>query len=543
MRSSRFTVFAFGLLATVAITASGCGAFGSGDDPPPAADETPTPPPPGPNGELPRAPAVGGPPDPSELTNTLGVFVAPSGADNADGTRERPLARIQPAIDLAKTLGKRVYVCAGTYREALVLADSISIIGGLDCGGGEWRTSLGFSRVEAPSSPAVRATDIKSPTRLDGLEVVAPNATAPSGSSIGLIAERAGGIAFARSKITAGNAMKGDDGVEGIQLSNAPTGTTRGAAIPGATQCVAGSACKLDMFGAYWVMPAGGAGGTNTCVGASGFVAEAGGVGGSGGLREVSSIPNGGNPIAVWRDYTNQPSYAPKPAPLGRTGAPGADGADRPAAPATGTLSRDGYIPADGANGTNGATGFGGSGGDGLPPHALIFSATLQNQEAVYRGWGGGGGGAGGCPGLAGTAGKGGGASIAAMLIESPITFDGTQLTAGQGGNPGHGSLGSIPTVGGLRSNPEIPGQNFQLTAALGDDGGRGGAAGVSSNGGSGPSLGIAHVGTAPKLSGGSTSTPGTGGAAIAVQSRTALGITKIVPATPAGVSKDVLAF
>src|SRR6185503_14719966 len=116
------------------------------------------------------------------------------------------------------------------------------------------------------------ANDITAPTRLEGLEIVAPNATAPSASSIGLIADHAGGVVVARSRITAGNAMNGVDGVEGIQLTNALT--ARGAAIPGATQClkVAGNACKLDMFDVYWVMPAGGAGGTNTCAGAAGFV-------------------------------------------------------------------------------------------------------------------------------------------------------------------------------------------------------------------------------------------------------------------------------
>ena len=454
MRSSRTKVF--GLLGTVAILASGCGGFGSGDDSPAPGGETPAPPVPGPNGEPPKAPPVGGPPDPTEFTNVLGIFVAPSGSDGADGTRERPLARIQPAIDLAKTVGKRVYVCAGTYREALVVADSISIIGGLDCSGDGWRTSPALSRVEAPTSPALRATDNKSPTRIQALDIVAPTATAPSASSIGMIAERAGGIVFARSKITAGNAMKGDDGVEGIQLSNAAV-TPRGAAIPPAFQCadgVPGACVRIFGAGSFWRMPYGGVGGTNTCVGAPGFVAQAGGEGGSGGLSEVFSS----NGSAGWRNYTGNAAYAAQLAPPGRTGANGADGADRPAAPTVGTLSSDGYVPADGANGTNGATGFGGPGGRGLDPEiGGHYSATSANVGLVYRGWGGGGGGAGGCPGLAGTAGKGGGASIAALLIESPLAFEGTQLTAGQGGNAGRGSLGSIPAVGGARNNPEIP--------------------------------------------------------------------------------------
>ncbi|MBF5067312.1 hypothetical protein G6O45_29365, partial [Salmonella enterica subsp. enterica serovar Istanbul] len=87
----------------------------------------------------------------------------------------------------------------------------------------EWRTGSGVSRIESPTSPAIRAKDIKSATRLEGLDVNAPNATAPGGSSIGLLADHATALVVARTKIVAGNAMNGENGTEGTQLSHAAT--------------------------------------------------------------------------------------------------------------------------------------------------------------------------------------------------------------------------------------------------------------------------------------------------------------------------------
>ena len=70
----------------------------------------------------PKAPIVTGTPDASEFNENFGVFVAPSGIAGAAGTRKQPLASIQAGIDLGKSLGKRVYVCGGTFRESLVTA-------------------------------------------------------------------------------------------------------------------------------------------------------------------------------------------------------------------------------------------------------------------------------------------------------------------------------------------------------------------------------------------------------------------------------------
>lgn len=522
------------LFANLALATTSCGVFGSDDSPSaPEAPEAPAADADGGALDGSTLPPVGGPASQNELTDELGVFVAETGRDTGSGSHTSPFASIQVGIDRAKAVGKRVYVCAGTYKESLVIANAISIIGGLDCTALEWRLGVGFSRVESSSSPVVKATNITVTTRLEGLEVVAPNATAPSGSSIGLLADRAGALVMARSKITAGDAMNGVDGLEGAQLANAAT--TKGAAIPGAAQC-SGTLCPA------FARPPGGAGGTNICTGAPGHVGQTGGAGGSGGHWDVTQTTVGMTTTQQFVVHNgNDVTFGLTKAATGFTGGAGVDGPDGPAPAATGTISSTGYTPADGGKGTDGAPGSGGAGGDGLQPGTVVYTPTPVGAE--YRGWGGGGGGAGGCPGLSGTSGRGGGASIGALLIDSPMTFDASQLSSRAGGNAGKGTLGSARLPGGVRNNPEIPGQYPELAPALGHDGGRGGAAGISSNGSNGPSIAIAHAGAAPTLSGGTTTTHGTGGAAIASRSQTIAGIVKTIPATTAGVAQDVLAF
>jgi hypothetical protein len=533
--TSPSTRLVLALIANLALATNACGVFGSEDSSTPAEAPAPTTTTDGGTVDAPKAPPVGGPATQNELTDQFGVFVATNGNDGGDGSHARPFATIQVGIDHAKAVGKRVYVCMGTYKESIVIADSISVIGGLDCTAFDWRTATGASRVESPTSPAAKAKDITTATRLEGLELVAPNATEPSGSSIGLLADHAGALTVARSKITAGNAVKGADGVDGTQLSNAATGTI-GAAIPGAALCTNTTLCPA------FSRPPGGAGGTNVCVGAPGHVGDPGGAGGSGGQYDVVQKVVAMATVQLFVVHNNNATFALTTAAAGKTGAAGVDGPDGAPAAVKGTLSPTGYTAADGANGTDGKPGSGGAGGDGLEPETAIFTPTPLG--ATYRGWGGGGGGAGGCPGLSGTAGKGGGASIAALLIASPMTFDGATLTSSLGGDAGHGTLGSTPLPGGLRNNPEIPGQNPTLAPALGHDGGRGGAAGVSTNGSNGPSAAIAHSGAAPVLTGGSTMAHGTGGTAIAVRSQVVLGgLTKTIPATPAGAAQDILAF
>jgi hypothetical protein len=503
---------AFTSLALVLVAAAGtaCSAFTSDSAP---------------SNEDPKARIVEGTPDQSEITEELGVFVTVDGKPENTGSRERPLGSIQAGIALGKKNGKRVYVCSGTFHEALTLANSISIIGGLTCSGATWKTGGVRTRIEAPSSPAIRAKDIASPTRLEGIDVVAPNATKPSGSSIGILADHAEGLTIAGSKITAGDGANGVDGTEGTQL-------TQLAAIDGErsvvnAECVPNVTCMKPAIASLypWLNYRGGYGGKSTCVGAPGHDGLPGGNGGSGGIFYSYA--------AAWFYYADSLSFAPAYGQVlpGTAGAAGIDGAP---SGAFGTLSSDGYAAVDGIAGTDGAPGNGGSGGRGSAP---LKDASHVEVNIVWRGMGGPGGGAGGCPGLAATAGTGGGASIALALVDSPVVVDNAELIAGRAGSAGHGAFGSDPTAGGKAGvNDTAPNNNAA-------NGGNGGPPGISTNGSNGSSAGVLHTGAPPVVRNGVKITPGPAGLAIEVRSHSVFGTTRTIPATPAGISKDIVAL
>ncbi len=518
------------LLASAVFGAASTGCSGSGgghtalaqasDDPPmPSREE----------GNAPKPPPVGGPADTSELTDALGVFVSPNGEATATGTHDHPLASIQAGIDLAKGRGKRVYVCTGSFHEALTVADSISIIGGLDCTDNEWRVGAAHTRIDAPSSPAIRAAAITSATRIEGLDVFAPKATVASASSIALLADHASALVVASTKLVAASAGAGADGTEGIQLVSGPFNS--GPATTAAA-CAPNTTCPYLAANLLYTKPLGAHGGTNACTGAPGHAAESGGDGGSGGVWQAA------NDVVGWRfdPYRGASANAADPGVL-RSSSNGADGTMGTNAAPFGTLSADGYVPANGAPGADGAPGSGGAGGSGRIPTPDYDPNTSGSVRGVWRGFGGAGGGPGGCPGLAGTPGKGGGASIAALLVESAVTFDGAQLQSSDGGSGGRGSFGSAPTDGGEG------GPNVYYALMAGKSGGRGGAAGISGNGANGPSAGIAYVGSKPIMDPTTKITPGTPAPEIPARSRTTLDITKTIPATPAGISQDVLAL
>ncbi|MBS2020245.1 MAG: hypothetical protein JST00_45720 [Deltaproteobacteria bacterium] len=473
----------------------------------------------------PKAPPVDGKPVTSDLVESLGVFVTEKGVAGADGTRARPFGSIQAGIDAAKQVGKRVYVCAGSYAEALTIADSISVIGGLDCSQPEWKVGAADarSRLVAPKSPAITARQIVTATKIAGFDVVAPNATEPGGSSIGLLAEKSPALVVASSSITAGNGAKGADGVEGIQLVQ--TGTLENRWSIPAAECNA-LTCKAVAGGFQKI--AGTSGATSVCQGADGHDGESGGDGGSGGLwRAVLA----GGTTYVWEPV---PGNAADLGGAG-TGAAGAAGTDGVPPAVVGTLGPAGYVAADGNRGSNGQPGKGGAGGAGGAPN--INPATVL-AASTYRGESGAGGGAGGCPGLAGDPGQGGGASIAVALVESPISIEDSSLIAGAGGASGLGALGSTPRRGGALAGGAT---STQASGA----GGNGGVAGTSSNGSAGPSFGIAHVGAAPTLKGSSKAEAGKGGAGVEARTKPGNGVstTTSIAATPEGLSEAVHAF
>ena len=519
------------LLANLAVVATGCGAF-DGDssskrDPQNAREDAPAATTPG---SAPTAPPVGGPAKTDELTDAFGIFVSPRGNDSAEGSHLRPLATIQAGIEAGKKVGKRVYVCSGTFHEALTIANSISVIGGLDCTNDEWRVGGVRTRIESPTSPAMRAANITSATRIEGLEVLAPDATATSGSSFALIADHSSALVIASSKLVAGNAKNGTDGTDGIQLANSATAD--------GTPALTTGPCDFDTCTAGpggWVSTGLVPGGTNLCLGAPGHEAQPGGAGGSGGVYGIV------NEVSAWyfRPYASNLANVASVGITSRTSAVGGDGTNGTSAPALGSFSADGYIAARGTAGSDGTNGLGGAGGSGTSPEVDVNPNGVAAQSA-WRGPRGASGGAGGCAGLAGTPGEGGGASIAALLLESAVRFEGSTLVSSKGGDAGRGAMGSLPTAGGQPNNSAVASH----PTLFGKAGGHGGAAGTSGNGSNGPSFGIAYVGAKPDVGGDTTVTAGTGGTAIDARSRiNAFGLTTSIPATPAGLSRGVFAL
>ena len=512
----------------------GCGVFGS--------DDTSTPPAaaPAPPGSDPVAAADGGLPEgaplasvgtpmPDELTSEFGVFVTTTGTAAGDGTKEHPLLTISAGIDKVKDLKLRVYVCAGTYAESLMLVNAVSVIGSLGCDGGEWAPTGGRSILNAPTSPAVRAKDIALSTRFEGFDVTAPAGTAAAPNSIALIAENAPMLTVAKSKFTSAKAFDGADGSAAVQL-------TAGTTLTGADGSAFSSGLANPFTGPQQHL--GGAGGVGSCLGAPAHNGENGKRGGSGATEICTKFfhLNTGLPGWHWDLYSRGGvgyNRSDGVVGMGISTPPASNGAS---ASTYGSFTPQGYAPVDGTAGSDGVPGHGGSGGNGAPTTFGADCTQAQEGNIIYDATGPGGG-AGGCPGLAGTAGRGGGASIAALVFASPgLSLTTCELVAGGGGNAGKGAFPSAPTFGGNAGVTPI-----DATAATA--GGPGGQAGFSGNGSGGPSIALAYTGGDIVVAQDTHLTPATAGAGVPVRSTVIVGATVTIPAGASGPSMATLAF
>lgn len=447
------------------------------------------------------------PPKADEITEQYGIFVSKDGVAEAAGTRQAPLASITEAIAKAKAAKKRVFVCEGTYEESLALENGVSIVAGLDCSvPTAWKLTDKHSSVKSPTSPALKATGITTPTRVDNLDIEAPDATEASGSSIGALVVDSNALTFSKSTIKAGVGMKGEDGVEAEQLY------IQSDMLPG----LAVSAQPTGAIAGH----VGGLGAAATCYRPSGgvFSKSVGGIGGYSGLYTFT----GGAWIPV--RYNGRFEFAAQGENPGAglnlvEGTPGVSSSG-------GGYGPSGFTAGDGTAGTSGGAGIPGRGGNGAAPKAASGNGNWWGSS-------GGGGGAAGCPGLAGTAGKGGGASLGVLAVRSPVRFDNTTVIAAAGGAGGSGTFGSASVAG-------TPGADDTTQVILLDHstpGSRGGNSGISGNGAGGPSIGIAHVGAAPILTQSNTQSA-TGGAGISARTQGG----KNLPASPSGESAGVKA-
>ncbi len=406
---------------------------------------------------------------PSESKNPVvdscGVFVSSSlGADDmaaGRGSKTKPYKTIGAA--LMKSDVTRVYVCAESFSEEVVVATAVELYGGLDC--------KSWAYVGATTKTMLTAASDLIPLTLgnaaglatvEDFALVAAAAKAPGGSSIAVLANGAT-ASLTRCALTSGDASAGDPGVSGgAQAAQAEAGKAGGDA--GAVAVMGGGGgqnlvCSL----------AGGKGGDGGVIGTmsgnggDGFQGDMG-VGGLKGLGQTTTgcTPGGQGDLGI-----------PGPVALGAQGA--------------GKLSATGYQGTDGDAGQDGTHGKSGGGGGG------------SKASATVHGAGGGGGGAGGCGGKQGTGGKAGGSSLALVSIGAKVTLAGCKLATGKGGAGGKGGDGQFGQAGG---DPAFGGKGSG-TVVNACAGGFGGAGGPGSNGGGGlggHSLSLAVTGSVPTL-------------------------------------------
>jgi len=424
--------------------------------------------------------------DPCVVADKYGVFVSPTGHNGAAGTMADPLLAVTDAITEATGHTDRVYACAGTYDESLVLgsipgvdggaaappdggADAaqgnpsftggVTLFGGLDCANG-WAYT-GAKAVLAPTTAGTALT-VKGLTvsvTFEDFGFHALAATHPGESSIAVFASQSAGLTLSRCELVAGAGQAGQDQPAAPgSLPAAPSGD------PGT---------------------AGNNGGrtSNSCNG----VAMAS-VGGAGGLPAAAGTDGqDGTP-----GPSNKGTIVGCASSAGLGGGAGADGAAGTAgagAASWATFDQNGWVPTASSGGGAGGVGQGGGGG-----------ASVDTS-------GGGGGGAGGCGGVGGTAGTTGGSSIALLVYQSSVDLETCLLTTADAGRGGNGAGGQVGQARGLK------GTSFGASCP-GGNGGFGGSGGGGGGGAGGLSVGVVWTGTAPTIDGSAVgqSSPDAGG-------------------------------
>jgi len=511
-------------------TGDDAGSVHGGGNPDAGTDASPEAEPPPPGCDTSKLPTE----DVCVVNDAEGIFVSSSlGKATGDGTKASPLASLAAGIEAAKAAHKRVYACAETYGESIAIENGVDVFGYFACNSSWAVVQTSHAKVASPTSPAATATNVTTPTRVENVDLVAPDFTSNSQSSIALIASGSPSLTIKNATIHAGTGGDGAHGTDGVQLSD--SSNKKGLNGIGYDICNGAIGHCVTAIARYQPGP------TNACVGEAGHDAGPGGDGGWNGVyvavvnQNQTEVwkPNGqastvGLPLVGSASTTQGGGFLVVPS----NGANGLSGFDGQSGGPIGTISANGYTPADGTGGTDGQPGQGGGGAAGLQDMNGVISVQGQPIGRTAQGEGGASGGAGGCPGLAGTAGKGGGASIALIAVQSGLTLDTVTIESSSGGIGGQSGQGSKHTVGGT-------GGAASANTVHAANGGDGGYAGVSGNGGGGPSVGIAFAGSAPQRLA-TTIKQGAGGAG--QLPRTGLD-GKTIPASSNGASYDLYDF
>jgi hypothetical protein len=423
------------------------------------------------------------------------VFVSATGSSTADGSKTNPVDTIGKAIELAASSGKDVYVCNGTYAEALQIESAgVHLFGGYDCDAG-WTRTAAHAEIAAPVGSALVVRNV-SDFSIDRIDLTSPNAVQAGESSIAArILDST--IILSHAIVRAGSGAPGAAGEAGAALSLAPRKGADGQSL-NTTTC-----STSNPSAACLVVASGGGAGLQSPYGCPTGSATLGGRGGDGGNIYKNAINQDGS--------VGSPPAATTSSPVGASGEDGAIGPIAgPALAGFGSVSADNYVAdnagPDGSPGKHGQSGTGGRGG------VSCYNASTCGDSiatSFYIGGGGGQGGFGGCGGFGGRGGGGGGASIGLLAVNSNVQVVWSSISTsagGSGGVPGDGGDGSAGGPGGVGGTGSTGSR-----AANGGPGGAGGKGGMGGGGGGGPSIPIVAKGFAPVLSA-TTLTPGAGG-------------------------------
>lgn len=420
------------------------------------------------------------PDDPADgpVAEACGIWASASMGDDAnEGTQAKPVKSLTRAIELAADGPGRVYACAETWTEPIIVPSHISMHGGFDCAmgwayvakklpGGDKNAILTAGPDEIPM------TWIRSPKGHEPLMtnfyVGSANATIPSGSSIAIFVRDEMSLTIRRCEVVAGDAVDGLDGAPGGAMP-APSGKPGNKGADACSAAVSKGGAKQENMCLSGTSAGGAGGDASDVIAADGFGGEPQGIG-----------PGG------------MPGLGEKNAPTCTNGATGSDGADAAfgiGADAFGHLTLTGYIGNTGEDGPPGKVGQGGGGGGGTLGKAGVCGAATPGGAA------GGSGAAGGCGGKGGSGGKPGGSSIAVAVrsdIEA-VSFDMLILRAGKGG---FGGKGGAPQEGGDGGDPGLGGSGSGSInpGCAGGKGGHGGKGGWGGGGEGGLSVCAATV-------------------------------------------------
>ncbi len=393
--------------------------------------------------------------EPCVVTEQYGVFVAPAlngGSDTqGNGTRTDPYETIARGIAIASAAGKRVYVCAATYAEPLMVTTSTEVYGGLACPGavvGGGSTTMAASG----SGPAWAYTGV-----LVAVEGQVDEAgTTPIAAGAALYVDAVTGLHFEDMAFTAG--VWGDAGVHGsfaawVERSTGVSFTR----VTFTSQAASSEAVRPPVTPSNWCPPptqettvdaAAAAPGLCDC---TNFNSSAGGFGGqedgpgSSGTAFPSVLEAAGG--AGGKFYLVSGNCT-----AGMAGGNGA-GVDAAAVGVVGEVA---------ASGNAGNPGQGGGGGAGSTKGA------------------GANGAAGGCGGTGGSGGQPGSSSYALVAQNSVVACTAVTLAPGPAGPGGSGGVGQDGEPGGV-GEPGAGGCSGGAGGAgAGGGGGAGGAAGVS---------------------------------------------------------------